>query len=230
MQIKKSIVLVFAGSPSRDARRKGMHDGVELFKELNSHAVNEVKKSGLDYVIYTEDLQEGRNLSERLLNAVLETFVNGYEQIIIIGSDTPHLTSTHLLTAHHNLCTGELTIGPSNDGGIYLMAFNKRHFMNSSSLQCFTDLRWQSSKLGSQLITWFLQADECELHILSKLQDIDSVQDVKSLNKAGGELPVQLMLLLHLLLIDYSQKSDRELTLRIPTFMLSVQTSRGSPF
>lgn len=69
--------------------------------------------------------QRGRGLGERMLRAFVETFAAGYEQVVIVGTDSPTLPVAFYTAAFDALeepMTGVL--GPSDDGGFVLLGLN----------------------------------------------------------------------------------------------------------
>jgi rSAM/selenodomain-associated transferase 1 len=67
--------------------------------------------------------QRGRDLGERLVASFAELFAEGYEAVLLIDSDTPTLPTEYLLEALDLIAKPEvdLVIGPSEDGGYYLV-------------------------------------------------------------------------------------------------------------
>lgn len=66
--------------------------------------------------------QRGRHLGARMSNAVQELLDRGYERVMIVGSDHPTLAPARLLEALRKLKRAEVVLGPSRDGGYYLVA------------------------------------------------------------------------------------------------------------
>lgn len=69
--------------------------------------------------------QVGAQLGERMHHAFIETFASGYEHAVIIGTDHPTLPSAFIEQAFQALAEPlSLVIGPSEDGGYYLLGMN----------------------------------------------------------------------------------------------------------
>ena len=69
--------------------------------------------------------QRGEGLGARMLNAFVETFVAGFERVVIIGTDHPTLPSAFVERAFQELEEPlHIVLGPSADGGFYLMGMN----------------------------------------------------------------------------------------------------------
>jgi rSAM/selenodomain-associated transferase 1 len=70
--------------------------------------------------------QNGHDLGERLDHALTEHLSLGYERVVIMDSDSPTLPPAFLSQAFTALADGaDVTIGPCDDGGYYLIGINK---------------------------------------------------------------------------------------------------------
>ena len=70
--------------------------------------------------------QKGEGLGARMAAAFAESFVKGYQRIVIVGTDHPTLPPAFLHQAYSQLETPyTITIGPSEDGGYYLLGMNE---------------------------------------------------------------------------------------------------------
>lgn len=69
--------------------------------------------------------QVGSDLGARMQHAFLESFAAGYERLVIIGTDHPTLPSAFIEHAFNGLTKPlSISIGPSEDGGFYLLGMN----------------------------------------------------------------------------------------------------------
>lgn len=69
--------------------------------------------------------QRGDGLGERMLRAFVEAFVAGYERVVVIGADHPTLPVDFVRLAFEELAEPlRVVIGPSDDGGYYLLGMN----------------------------------------------------------------------------------------------------------
>ncbi|MEZ4700271.1 MAG: TIGR04282 family arsenosugar biosynthesis glycosyltransferase [Rhodothermales bacterium] len=70
--------------------------------------------------------QVGADLGARMGHAFLETFMAGYKKAVIIGTDHPTLPSPFIDEAFRILDDPyAISIGPSEDGGYYLLGMNE---------------------------------------------------------------------------------------------------------
>lgn len=69
--------------------------------------------------------QAGEGLGARMLRAFMETFAAGAHRAVVIGTDHPTLPSSFIDQAFAALDKPRsVSIGPSNDGGYYLLGMN----------------------------------------------------------------------------------------------------------
>lgn len=71
--------------------------------------------------------QQGADLGERLLYAFRWIYTQGYQNIILIGSDSPHISLGIIADARVALNEADVVLGPSDDGGYYLIAMHEPH-------------------------------------------------------------------------------------------------------
>ena len=70
--------------------------------------------------------QRGRGLAAALVSA-FECFVPGFRRVIALDSDSPHLPLAILQSAFELLETNEVVVGPTEDGGYYLVGASAMH-------------------------------------------------------------------------------------------------------
>ncbi|HEX8033831.1 MAG TPA: TIGR04282 family arsenosugar biosynthesis glycosyltransferase [Ktedonobacterales bacterium] len=66
--------------------------------------------------------QIGSCLGERLLHGFRTLQARGYDEIAVLGSDSPHIPAAWIREAFDALATNDLVLGPAHDGGYYLLA------------------------------------------------------------------------------------------------------------
>lgn len=226
MNLKKTAILVFAQSAQKEAADKPFKNATRLFTQLNNHTIAIVKKSNLPYFRLTEEQQIGTTFGERLTNAIQSIYDKGYDHVITVGNDTPHLQTRHILDTVKKLETHSLVIGPSKDGGFYLIGLHKSQFNPTLFLQ----LPWQSQTLTKELlIAYSLTQEKTQTHLLEILEDIDVSIDIKAILKGLRTLNNHIIrqLLEAIILIRttiYTQK-----ILFIDSFSRRVYYNKGSP-
>lgn len=151
-----------------------------LGASLRSDILGKVKRTGLSHFIFDETLQTGKNFGENITKAIRSTYEKGFDNVIIIGNDTPELNLSLLNKAVRSVNQGKLVYGRSADNGIYLLAVNVKHF-NAASL---AGLPWQTNGLGNAL-EYYLNSAEISFLRLRTLRDIDTVQDIGFLRNSS---------------------------------------------
>lgn len=193
--INKTAVLLFSNTSQVDSSRKKILGGQKLFDELNQKVVQKLKKSQLPYFIITEKYQRGKNFGERYYYALKDVFDKGFNNVISIGNDTPQLKVSHLLEAQTSLFKNETVIGPSLDGGFYLLGIDKNTFDQLD----FKDLSWQSPRLFSQIVSALKSIDQ-SLSCLSRLADVDGIADLKYFQNLFKQLSKAIQSLISIIL------------------------------
>jgi len=70
-------------------------------------------------------LQQGQDLGERLANAFEEALAAAPRRVLIIGTDSPHLSANTLRAADTALSEADVVLGPCADGGFYLIGLRR---------------------------------------------------------------------------------------------------------
>ena len=68
--------------------------------------------------------QVGTSLGQRLSHAFAES-LKAFERVVVIGTDAPHLPANHITNAFTALDANDVVIGPSCDGGYYLLGMRR---------------------------------------------------------------------------------------------------------
>jgi hypothetical protein len=119
--------------------------------------------------------QRGDGLGERMARTFKQIFSEGFKKALIIGSDIPDLPQSVILKAFESLSTYDAVIGPSFDGGYYLIGFRN----NTFSLEFFHGIEWGTDTVFSQTLDRFKKAQT--VRIMPLWWDIDLPEDIKGL-------------------------------------------------
>ena len=120
---------------------------------------------------YKKKLQHTGNLGERMASAFDELFKEGYQQILIIGSDCIELYEKLISNAFKALNDNDAVIGPSSDGGYYLLG------MTTYFPELFANKKWGSSSVLTDTLL-DLEIANARVGKLITLNDIDEEQDL----------------------------------------------------
>ena len=113
-------------------------------------------------------IQIGKDLGEKISNAFDWGFQKGYKKIIVIGSDLWDLNEEIIYKGFLELNKNQVIIGPSVDGGYYLLGLNKK------MPKIFQGIKWGTKNVLSETIK-LLDNDP---FFLPELNDIDTIEDL----------------------------------------------------
>ena len=115
-------------------------------------------------------IQEGEGLGDKMRKAMQDRFAEGYERVVIIGSDSPSLPVSYLSRALGS--DKDIVIGPSTDGGYYLIG------MKGRVVEVFDGVTWGTEKVLRETCER-LGKNGVELELLPVWYDVDSPEDLK---------------------------------------------------
>ena len=96
--------------------------------------------------------------------------------IIFIGTDLPDFCHMDLLHTLTKLKQNDLILGPSNDGGYWLIAFSEK-LLTADLYLPFINIKWGSQDVLEQTINNFTSID-LKYDFLQRKIDIDTMKDV----------------------------------------------------
>ncbi len=116
--------------------------------------------------------QSGGDLGERMMNALQFLLCrDGVDKAFLIGSDCPVISLETLDQACSALMENDLVLGPTLDGGYYLIGLKKVH------PELFANIEWSSSQVFERTIAVGVGAG-LRIARLSELRDLDNVNDL----------------------------------------------------
>jgi len=118
--------------------------------------------------------QKGHNLGERMKNAFMHSFDKGSQRTVIIGTDSPTLPLSYIRDAFDALKEVPVTIGPTFDGGYYLIGLSEQNAV------IFDGVDWSTSRVFSQTLTR-IQAINKQLYVLPPWYDVDTSDNLEFL-------------------------------------------------
>lgn len=171
---KQTAVLFFSRSPQEEVNAKKLtfrrsRAGVRL---LLKHSLRQARKTKLPlYTCYSAQ-QRGKDFGERLANALEDVFSAGHQSVLIIGNDSPGLSTKLLRQAAKKLRTDQLVLGPATDGGVYLIGIHTDIYVRRK----FLALAWETQYLQN---SWQAYVNQISISstCLPELIDIDTARD-----------------------------------------------------
>lgn len=117
-------------------------------------------------------VQEGEDLGQRMRQAFEDRFREGYERVVIIGADSPTLPTAYIEQALQS--EKDVVIGPSTDGGYYLIG------MQDKVTDIFEGVAWGTDRVLSETLS-VLKDRRAEAELLPVWYDVDLPEDLRFL-------------------------------------------------
>ncbi len=191
---ERELLLIFARNPekgkvkTRLARTVGEENALQVYLELMEHTARTVRPLEVDKVVHYsgfltgndplnrsflyKQLQVEGDLGERMASAFWNAFSNGYERVVIIGTDCYELSTDILRQAFKALRNDQdVVMGPAADGGYYLMGMT--HYID----RLFRNKTWGSSDVLLDSLVDLRELD-LQYHLLPTLNDVDEEVDL----------------------------------------------------
>lgn len=121
---------------------------------------------------HTYHAQSEGDLGQRLISAIAGAFERGAKTVIVIGGDCPDLDQTCLNEAAALLRRFDVVLGPTADGGYYLIG------LTQPAPELFTDIPWSSSQVLAATVKR-VQAAELKHALLTPKEDIDDLASLR---------------------------------------------------
>jgi hypothetical protein len=116
--------------------------------------------------------QQGKDLGDKMRQAFVDRFAEGYKKVAIIGSDSPSLPVSYI---NQSLTSDkDLVLGPSIDGGYYLIA------MSGKVSEVFDGVAWGTEHVLDETLARVKKAG-VSLELLPVWYDVDLPADLKFL-------------------------------------------------
>ena len=190
----KNLILIFVKNPipgkvkTRLAQTIGDDKALKVYQYLLNYTRKITEKLQSDKIVFYSDfiaendlwdsnyfqkqVQKGDTLGDRMYQAFDSAFANGYQKIIIIGSDCLELDTKHLEEAFQALDKQEIVLGPAKDGGYYLLGMNTLH------KNIFTNKNWSTPTVFQDTIQ-DIKESQLSYYLLPELSDVDYEEDLK---------------------------------------------------
>lgn len=117
-------------------------------------------------------VQQGKDLGDKMRQAFVDRFADGYKKVVIIGSDSPSLPVSYINEALTS--DKDLILGPSTDGGYYLIA------MTGNVSEVFGGVAWGADQVLDETLSCVKKV-RASLELLPVWYDVDLPEDLKFL-------------------------------------------------
>lgn len=172
---------------TRLAATVGDERALDIYERMLKHTMTEILRTGLACAIWYEGtLPEGSaliphgfhaeqqcegDLGERMAHAFEQAFNGGNEEVLIVGTDCPGLNAEIIRSAFTALMDHDAALGPSRDGGYYLLA------MRRMIPEVFRNKMWSTGTVALGTID-DLRSLGLSFALLPELIDVDTEADL----------------------------------------------------
>lgn len=184
------------GVKMRLARQIGDDFAVGLYRNFVMDTIAMLRRSGIPFVVCFHPAdrleafrawlgpqceyvpQRGSDLGERLRNGFADAFAKGFRGAIAIGSDSPDLPEEVAIEAREALELHDAVIGPSTDGGYYLIGFKSDAFLPNA----FEGIAWSTDAVFGETVERLRDA-ALDVFVLPRWSDVDTFDDLMGLRE-----------------------------------------------
>jgi len=198
--MKRHGLILFVKAPgaeaikSRLAKTIGDAHARRLYHNFVLDLVDEMDRGGLSLQIFFDppdgrdgmtawlgkdrsyEPQKGAGLGEKMAHAFEKCFSEGYDALILMGSDLPDLPAAMIEQGFAHLEKSDAVIGPALDGGYYLIGFRAAAF----SPDAFTAIPWGQSDVY-EITCRIIRDRRLRLSVLPPWRDMDTIEDLRAL-------------------------------------------------
>jgi rSAM/selenodomain-associated transferase 1 len=189
----KNAVVVFAREPvpgrvkTRLAAAVGEGAAARVYEVLLERTLAVVGASSFDPIVSLAEaptplwieshelpweVQRGADLGVRMRDAFNRRFGEGYDRVVIVGSDCPHLRVEHLKASVDALDRAPVVLGPAFDGGYWLVAQTR------PGVDLLVDIPWSSSDTLAATRKRLKKLETSWVELV-ELDDVDTEDDLR---------------------------------------------------
>ena len=162
---------------AKSLEKKGL---INISLAISGLGLKKSKRWSRELGIENFNLQGRGCLGEKMKRQILINKKFSHKKIknfIFIGTDLPDFCHMDLLNTLRKLKTNDLILGPSNDGGYWLIAFSEK-LLSTDLYLPFINITWSSKNVLKQTIN-NLNSRELTHDFLHKKIDIDTLKDIE---------------------------------------------------
>ncbi|MBV1952771.1 MAG: TIGR04282 family arsenosugar biosynthesis glycosyltransferase [Cycloclasticus sp.] len=190
--MSKTLLIVFVKNirlgkvKTRLAKAIGTEGAFQVYKHLVEITENVTNQVCSDKRVYFSDviiekkwpktsksIQKGTDLGEKMQNSFKNGQKEGFDKVVLIGSDLPDISPEIIQKGFDELENHEVVFGPAEDGGYYLVGMTKPHFC------IFKNKQWSTETLLKETLNE-LEEKGVGYSLLETLNDVDSIEDLKN--------------------------------------------------
>jgi len=139
------------------------------------------KDIGINHFYFQGEGCLGEKMKRQINKSRRNARNNTKKNIIFIGTDLPNLSHIDIVKTISKLEKKDVVLGPSNDGGYWLIAFSQR-FITKNNYLPFINIKWSSSDVLKKTVDNFSQ-QKINIDFLDTKIDIDTLNDIEKREK-----------------------------------------------
>ncbi len=120
--------------------------------------------------------QRGASLGERLDNLLTEALTNGAQRAVVMDSDSPTLPAAYLSQAFEGLASADVVLGPTRDGGYYLIG------LKQPQPHLLRQVQMSTPNVLSDTLK-LTEATGLTVSLLPSWYDVDTIADLRQLDQ-----------------------------------------------
>lgn len=128
-------------------------------------------KDDFDDGHFEKMIQKGEDIGERMYNAAKTSFGEWANKVVLIGCDCYDLNAGIIEEAFNALDHHDFVIGPTKEGGVYLLGMNDLH------QEMFIDKEWEHENVVLDMLI-SIKKERKTHYILPTLNEVVSFEDI----------------------------------------------------
>lgn len=120
--------------------------------------------------------QSGNDLGERLDHVLTQCLSDGFAHTVIMDSDSPTLPVSYVTEAFEALDEADVVLGPSEDGGYYLIGLKRPH------PRLLRQVKMSTPKVLLDTLA-IAREDNLRVALLERWYDVDTIADLEHLRE-----------------------------------------------
>ena len=120
--------------------------------------------------------QRGNSLGERLDHLLTEALANGSRRAVVMDSDSPTLPASFITRAFEQLANADVVLGPTQDGGYYLIG------LKQPQPHLLREVQMSTPQVLSDTLA-LAEATGLAVSLLPAWYDVDTIDDLHHLDR-----------------------------------------------
>ena len=189
----KNLLMVFAKSPVKGEVKTRLGNEIEFEKshwvylQLLKKTAENISNNNQDIIVFQSKpnkkmesifdnaknflVQNGSDLGNKMLSAFQWAFNEKYKNVILIGTDLWNINESMVIRARNVLENKDFVIGPTYDGGYYLIGMKK------IKKKIFQNIPWSTNRVLEETLK---KIKNDSVYFLGIENDIDDFIDLKN--------------------------------------------------